>query len=65
MTPPKEKANEMYHNFMLGAWGKENATKCVDEILNELASFGVIYPSRLYEDRKQYWLEVKKELSYL
>jgi hypothetical protein len=58
---PKEKAQELFNKFALGGWGKENALRCVDEILDIVVGiydydYQVLYP---------YWTEVKEEIQKL
>ena len=55
---PKEKAIELVDKFALGGWGKENALRCVDEILN-INSVDKDY------DLSNYWEEVKQEIEKL
>jgi hypothetical protein len=62
---PREKAKEMYHKFMLGAWGKENAIHCVNEILSnarmKYSGSDAPIENEMFID-SEYWLAVKKEL---
>ena len=58
---PKEKAQELFNKFALGGWGKENALRCADEILDIVVGiydydYQVLYP---------YWTEVKEEIQKL
>ena len=69
---PKLKAKELLWEFLplIEGWTDNNKTKIAASCavmaakytLNELASFGVIYPSRVYEEHKEFWQEVIKEL---
>jgi hypothetical protein len=51
---PKEKAQFLFDKFALGGWGKENALRCVDEILNVIDNFEMIY-----------WEQVQQEIEKL
>jgi hypothetical protein len=55
---PKEKAIELVDKFALGGWGKENALRCVDEILS-------INSVDKDEDLSNYWEKVKQEIEKL
>ena len=56
---PKEKAIELVDKFALGGWGKENALRCVDEIINVTVGLNG------WIDGFQYWEEVKQEIKKL
>ena len=56
---PKEKAIELVDKFALGGWGKENALRCVDEIINVTVGLNG------WIDGFQYWEEVKQEIEKL
>ena len=56
---PKEKAIELVDKFALGGWGKENALRCVDEIINVTVGLNG------WIDGFQYWKEVKQEIEKL
>jgi hypothetical protein len=56
---PKEKAQELFNKFALGGWGKENALRCVDEIINVTVGLNG------WIDGFQYWEEVKQEIEKL
>jgi hypothetical protein len=53
---PKEKAIELVDKFALGGWGKENALRCVDEIINVTVGLNG------WIDGFQYWEEVKHKI---
>ena len=55
---PKEKSQELFNKFALGGWGKENALRCVEEILS-------INSVDKDEDLSNYWEEVKQEIEKL
>jgi hypothetical protein len=56
---PKEKAIELVDKFALGGWGKENALRCVDEIINVTVGLNG------WIDGFQYWEQVKQEIEKL
>jgi hypothetical protein len=56
---PKEKAIELVDKFALGGWGKENALRCVDEIINVTVGLNG------WIDGFQYWEQVKEEIKKL
>ena len=61
---PKEKAQELFDKFALGGWGKENALRCVDEIIESIPE----EPSISTVERIgaiMFWFEVRKEIENL
>ena len=75
MKTAKEKAIELVDKFLDTEneykehsdymQSKQCALIAVDEMLNELAIIGVAYPSRVYEQRKEYLNEVRSEIEKL
>lgn len=62
MKNTEAKAKELIEIFAIGGWGKVNALKCVDEILNSgslTAGWAKDVDLPLRKDMKPYWEEVR------
>jgi hypothetical protein len=77
---PKEKANELYQKYYnnYGYYGipvdavkhsKQCANICIDEIINEydtnICYCGYDNDFEMWNDKKQFWIDVKQELELL